>query len=102
MAPEEYPSVLGPPVELTDERRDHILRRHPVVASFPDRIGDVIAHPEKIRRSVYDPNVLLLSRFYADILGGKHLVVVVKTGARPFVLTVYVARRLGGEQRDES
>lgn len=35
-------------------------------------------------------------------LGGKHLVVVVKTGERPFVLTVYIARRLAGEQGDES
>lgn len=98
MAPEEYPSVLGPPVELTDERRTHITRRHPVVALFLDRIGSVLAHPEQIRRSTYDPDVLLLSRFYADILDGKHLVVVVKLGEKPFVLTVYVTRRLAGER----
>ena len=84
MALEEYPSVLGPPVELTDERREHILRHHPVVAPFLNRIADVVARPDKIRQSTYDPNVLLLSRFYADVLGGKHLVVVVKIGERPF------------------
>lgn len=98
MAIEEYPSVLGQPVELTDERRAHILKRHPAVAPFLERIGDVLVLPEEVRRSTYDPEVLLFSRFYPDILGGKHLVVVVKIDGRRFILTVYVTRRLVGGQ----
>jgi hypothetical protein len=49
---------------------------------------------EEICRSTYDPEVLLFSRFYPDILGGKHMVVAVKIDERWFILTVYVTRRL--------
>ena len=51
MAIEEYPSVLGQPVELIDERRAHILKRHPAVAPFLERIGDVPVLPEEVRKS---------------------------------------------------
>src|SRR3989304_9932014 len=98
MANEEYPSVLGQPVELTNERRAHILKRHPVIAPFLERIRDVLALPEEARRSNYDPEVLLLSRFYPDILGGKHLMVVVRIDGRRFILTVYVTGHLVGGQ----
>jgi len=98
MAIEKYPSVLGQPVELTDERRGHILKRHPAVAPFLDRIHEVLTRPDRVRRSTYDPNVLLFSLFYCDILDGKHLVVVVKTDGRRFILTVYITRRLVGGQ----
>lgn len=98
MAIEEYPSVLGRPVELTDDRRAHILKRHPTVAPFLERIRDVLALPEEVRTSSYDPKVLLFSRFYPDILEGKHLVVVVKIDGPAFILTVYITRRLVGGQ----
>ena len=98
MAIEEYPSVLRQPVEFTDERRAHILKRHPAAAPFMERIRDVLALPQQIRRSTYDPEVLLFSRFYPDILGGKHLVVVVRIDGRRFILTVYLTRRLAGGQ----
>ena len=80
MANEEYPSVLGQPVELTDERRAHILKRHPAVGPFLERIRDVLALPEEVRRSNYD------------------LMVVVKIDGRRFILTVYVTGRLVGGQ----
>ena len=101
MAIEEYPSVLGQPVELTDERRAHILERHPTVAPFLERVREVLALPEEVRRSAYDPEVLLFSRFYPDILGGKHLVVIVRVDGRRFILTVYLTRRLVGGQPHE-
>jgi len=98
MAGEQYWSVLGRPVELSDERRTHILDRHPSVAPFLERIGEVLLRPEAVRRSTYDPEVLPFSRFHPDGLGGKHLVVVVKLGGRCFVLTAYLTRRLAGGQ----
>ena len=101
MAIEEFPSVLGPPVELTPERCAHIVSRHPVVAPFLDRVRDVLARPDQIRRSGYAPDVFLFSRFFPDVLGGKHLVVVVRTDGRWFVLTVYLTRRLAGGERYE-
>ena len=101
MAIERYPSALGQPVELTDERRAHILKRHPAIAPFLERIRDVLALPEEVRRSKYDPEVLLLSRFYPDILGGKHVVVVVKIDGRWLILTIYVSGHLVGGQSHE-
>jgi hypothetical protein len=98
MADERYPSVLGRPVELSDERRAHILDRHPSVAPFLERTQEVLLRPEAVRRSTYDPEVLLFSRFYSDILGGKHLVIVVKIDGRCFVLTAYLTRRRAGGQ----
>ena len=78
-----------------------MLNRHPVIAPFLERIREVLLRPEGIRRSTYDPEVLLFSRFYPDVLGGKHLVVVVKTNERRLVLTAYLARRLAGGQPHE-
>ena len=92
---------------LTPQNSAVTLIDHQPQMAFATRSIDVLelrnnvtgfAHPEQIRRSTYDPNVVLLSTFYADILDGKHLVVVVKLDERPFVLTVYVARRLARER----
>ena len=58
----------------------HILKRHPAVAPFLERIRDVLALPEEVRRSNYD------------------LMVVVKIDGRRFILTVYVTGRLVGGQ----
>jgi len=89
-----FPSASGKTVELTDERRTHILRYHPDVGPFFERIGEVLVHPDELRRSRQDSGVLLFYKFYPDILEGKYMVVVVKENERSFILTVYFTKSI--------
>ncbi|MGH7774756.1 MAG: hypothetical protein ACREQA_21235 [Candidatus Binatia bacterium] len=89
-----FQSAIGKTVELTDERRGHILRFHPDVGPFLDRIGEALAHPDALRRSSQDSQVALFYKFYADILEGKYIVVVVKQNERSFILTVYLSNNI--------
>jgi len=85
-------------VELTDERREHIINRHPDVKPFLDLLGEVVEFPDEIRRSQRDPNTLIFYRLYRELLGGKNLAVVVKIDHRAFVLSAYLTRtRVNGE-----
>jgi len=86
--------VTGKTAELTDERRVHILTYHPDVGPFLDRIGEVLAHPDLLRRSNQDSRVVLFYKFYSDILEGKYMVVVLKENDRSFILTVYLTRSI--------
>jgi hypothetical protein len=61
-------------------------------------IADVLADPDQIRRSSRVGNARLFSRWFPEIRGGKHVVVVVLSEfshpKRHWVVTAYVARRL--------
>ena len=88
-------SAIGKVVELTDERREHIARYHSDLIPFLDRLGAVLAHPDELRRSLDDPEVILMYKYYPDILGGKYVAVVVKVGERrSFVLTAYLTKSI--------
>jgi hypothetical protein len=89
-----FPSALGKTIEFTDERRAHILSFHPDVSPFLDRVADVLAHPDALRRSIQDPDVVLFYKFFPDILDGKYEVVVVKKNERCFILTVYLTNSI--------
>lgn len=95
MATERFEDSAGQRVELTDERRAHIVQYHPDVVPFLDRMAQALRAPDMLRQSTQDPNVVVHYRYFADLLGGKYLVVVVKTtGGRRFVLTAYLTRRI--------
>jgi len=84
-------------VELTDERVRHVAERHPdLLPEHKDRIALTLAEPDMVRRSARFPDARLFSRWYADIRGGKHVVVVVVSGppSRHWIITAYLARRL--------
>ena len=69
---------LSGDVELTDERASHIARHHPdLLPAYEDRIGQTLADPDEVRRSTKHSNARLFSRWYNDVSGGKHVVVVV-------------------------
>ena len=86
-------------VELTDERERHIRERHPdLLPKYLDRVADTLCEPDRVRRSVRVANARLFSRWFDDIMGGKHAVVVVVSEvgtARQWVMTAYLARKLG-------
>ena len=90
---------LGAEVELTPERERHVAEQHPdLLPAHRDRIGATLAAPDLVRRSARFGNAKLFSRWFADLRGGKHVVVVVVSDATPggrhWVVTAYLARRL--------
>ena len=91
-------SFLADEVELTQEREKHIGERHPeLIPSLRDHIRLTLADPDQVRRSARHANARLFSRWFDDILGGKHAVVVVVTDMAPrrhWVVTAYLVTRL--------
>ena len=90
---------LDAEVELTEERERHIAEQHPdLLPEHRERIPATLAAPDRVRRSERFGNARLFSRWYDDLLGGKHVVVVVVgdhgPGGRHWIITAYVARRL--------
>jgi hypothetical protein len=86
-------------VELSDERELHIAARHPDLwPEHRDQIASTLADPDQIRRSARFAGARLFSRWYDELRGGKHVVVVVvsspSAGGRHWVITAYMARRL--------
>ncbi|MGH7094470.1 MAG: hypothetical protein ACREFB_13165, partial [Stellaceae bacterium] len=65
-------------VQLNKERESHIAERHPdLLPAYRDRIAATLADPDQVRRSRRFGDARLLSRWYSDVKGGKHVVVVV-------------------------
>ena len=86
-------------VELTDERERQIAERHPdLLPEHRGRIAKTLADPDQVRRSARLGSARLFSRWYTDLRGGKHVVVVVVTEAgadgRHWIITAYIARKL--------
>jgi hypothetical protein len=92
-----YP-YLGGEVQLSPEREAHIAERHPdFLPEHRDRIGMTHADPDQVRRSRRFGAAKMFSRWYSDVKGGKHVVVVVvSAGAdgRHWIITAYIARKL--------
>jgi hypothetical protein len=92
-------------VELSEERANHIVTKHPELAGdFVDRLGVVLSDPDEIRTDGRFPLSRLFARWFDDILGGKILVVAVvtdnaeaSTDCRHWVVTAYPTRRLPGK-----
>ena len=87
---------LGARVELSVERERHIALRHPdLLPAHRSHLATTLADPDQIRRSPRFPNAKLFARWYDDLVGGKHVVVVVVTSnRRHWIVTAYIARRL--------
>ena len=86
-------------VELTDERERHIAERHPdLLPEHRERIVTTLADPDQVRRSAQLSSARLFSRWYDDLPGGKHVVVVVvgepSPGGRHWIITAYIATKL--------
>jgi hypothetical protein len=90
---------LAGEVELTENREQHIQERHPDFGTdLRNRICVTLADPDQVRRSARSPSARLFSRWFDDIMGGKHAVVVVVSEISPlrhWAITAYLARRLG-------
>jgi len=76
--------------ELTDERWTHIIREHPEVEQYKERIQEVLSLPDYVKKSKRDAEVLLYYKFYDSIFDGKYLLIAAKKGLRSFILTCYI------------
>ena len=89
----QWLDVFSQPVELTEERWQHIVIEHPEVIDHKEKIPVVLADPDYVKRSKRDERVMLYYRYFADILDGKYLLIAVKKDlSRSFVVTGYVTR----------
>ncbi len=86
-------------VELTDEREYHITRQHPdLLPEHRQCIIDTLSHPDEIRKSPRFSRARLFIRWFEELCGGKHVVVVVISNLLPierhWIITAYITRRL--------
>jgi len=96
---------LNAQVELTNEREQHIAKRHPdLLPEHRQCIADVLADPDQVRRSPRFANARLFSRWFGSLRGGKHVVVVVVSepvnGYHHWIITAYIARKLAGGENE--
>lgn len=95
----KYQSSINAGVELTPERKAHILLYHPDLKPHFFKIKKVLLAPDEVRISKSDQAVLLFYRYFANINLNKYVVVVVKINERKFILTAYLSNRiLSGEE----
>ena len=86
----------GNEVGLTDERLQHVLRRHPEMESHLHRFAETLASPDAVRSPRSSPAV----RLYPDLLGGNRYVclVVKRERSYSFILTAYLDWGIKGER----
>ena len=86
---------LGLPVELNDERMQHIIEQHaPLLPDHPEYIAGALLDPDIIRRkSPSDGSIQFCRWFYEQ---DKYTIVAVvgDPGSRYWIVTAYVTRRL--------
>jgi hypothetical protein len=87
---------LNSNVELTDEREAHIISTHPgTLPDYIDEVLETIKNPDQIRHSERDSSALLFSKWFDTIRTGRYLVVVIVVASqRPWIITIYTARKL--------
>lgn len=89
-------------IELTTERKNHILEVHPELKDHLEKLSQVLSDPDEIRRSRFDKNVLLFYKFFAKVKSGKYINVTVKAGDRNFVLTSYITDKIRAGEKYET
>ena len=92
-------SVNNVPIRLTNERWEHIIRRHPEMNEESEKVLETISNPDIIQKG--DRNELIAIKFYADTpLTSKYLVVMYKelSSTDGFVITAYFTNRPAGRE----
>lgn len=90
---------LGETVELTDERQQHILSKHPdFLPEYFNQLAQTVADPDEVRRDSRFPATRLFAHWFTDVKGGKFVVVAVVSDPPPqnrhWIVTAYIARKL--------
>ena len=88
-------STEGVPIRLTDERWNHICKRHPELRGQEKKVLETVEPPEMILLGDYGEK--LAARFYrATPLTSKYLLVAYKelSATDGFVVTAYFSRKV--------
>jgi len=90
---------LDTDVELSEDRERHIRSHHPdLLPGYGGRMLETVADPDEVRGSARVGNAKLFTKWYADLRGGKYVVVVVISDpgrkSHPWIITAYMARKL--------
>ncbi|MGA2463633.1 MAG: hypothetical protein ABSH06_04695 [Thermodesulfobacteriota bacterium] len=85
-----YKDIFGDQIELTSERRFHIVREHPEVSEYSYLFTEVLSDPDYVKKSNRDDDVLLYYKFFENIKYGKYLLIALKKNLRSFILTCYI------------
>ncbi|MBI2039562.1 hypothetical protein HYT18_00640 [Candidatus Microgenomates bacterium] len=96
-----FQSIIGE-VELTNERKSHIILKHPELKTHIKKISQVLSSPDTIRRSKLDEESLLFYKYFDTIKKGKYISVTVKKGKRNFILTAYITDKIRAGEIYES
>jgi len=97
----KYKTSIGKIVELTAERKGHIVDKHPELRPYFSKIKKVLLEPTEIRISKLDKHVLLIYGHFDNILGGKYLVTVVKINNRNFIITAHITDKIKAGEKYE-
>ncbi len=84
----------GVPIRLTEERWQHIIRRHPEMNNQRERVLETVAEPEMIQQG--DFGEVLAIRFYPETpLSSKFMLVAYREVSLDdgFVITAYLSSR---------
>lgn len=98
-----YCTFLNAEVELSEEREQHIIDRHPgTLPNYLGQLAETLGNPDLVRQSSRDDSSLLFSKWFDDIRTGRHMIVVTiseKEPVRHWVVTAYTARKISGGKR---
>lgn len=96
----KFKTIIGK-VEITHERKKHIIKRYPIIEDYLDRLKEVLKTPAEIRFSSRSDEVLLFYSFFDNIEGGKYISVVVSKTEKS-VLTAYLSQRIKNGRKYET
>lgn len=85
----KFKTAIGKAVALTEERKLHIIQKHPELADHFDKLKQVLLKPDEIRISKTDQKVLLFYKYFAKIKSGIYITVIAKFNLRNFILTAH-------------
>lgn len=84
--------VLDIDLHLTQERREHIIKRHPEFSNLEKEFYETILLPDFIIKKPTEE--YLLVKWHDSIFNGKFMVVVAKLNvARNWIITSYLSRK---------
>lgn len=90
----EFIDIFRNIIKLTDKQWNHIIKEHPEINPYKNRLSKVLSNPDLIKRSKRNKDTFLYYRFYKDIYKGKYLLAIARTKDNPMLLTCYVTDRV--------
>lgn len=88
-----FKDKFGNAISFPDKRWNHIIKEHPEIEPYRERISEVLRNPDLIKKSKRDKDTFLYYRYYKNIFNGKYLLVVARLRDN-LLLTYYITDRV--------